>query len=420
MQVTSRPMPEWLVEPQPVEDIWSALLRGVSLNPAAIAACQEGEGELTYAKLRERSLRCAAVVSSVLGGGSALAGSRIAVMMPNDVRVIQLHFACAALECSLVNINTHVTADELLYILEDCEDCELLVAHTSYREVVRDAVGALQGTRKVRVCWVGDFANISDDDSLGQGMQDLDLDDACDCASDFESFDPSEDEGVNADAEYMVYYTSGTTGKPKRVSLTQRTVCTHAYCMMHEMEVTGGDVWGHVAPMFHLVDAFAIYTVTMCGGRHVVCPRFETSKVLETMEREGVTCVNMASTMLAILAQSPASSRVDLSSMRVISCGGSPIAPATQKKVFAVFGCKFFVSYGMTETCGKISMSILNQEDKDQVRSPARTTPQRARDDCKFVFFSNAATLSAPGMQVRGRGGGPRPRCHLRQALLRH
>ena len=50
MQVTSRPMPEWLVEPQPVEDIWSALLRGVSLNPAAIAACQEGEGELTYAK----------------------------------------------------------------------------------------------------------------------------------------------------------------------------------------------------------------------------------------------------------------------------------------------------------------------------------------------------------------------------------
>ena len=46
------------------------------------------------------------------------------------------------------------------------------------------------------------------------------------------------------------------------------------------MALHGGDVWGHIAPMFHLVDAFAIYAVTYVGGRHVTMPAFEPKAAL--------------------------------------------------------------------------------------------------------------------------------------------
>ena len=73
---------------------------------------------------------------------------------------------------------------------------------------------------------------------------------------------------------YQMYFTSGTTGTPKGVVLTQQMVCAHAVGAMREMRLHGGDVWLHAAPMFHLVDAFAMFAVTLAGGRHVILPSF--------------------------------------------------------------------------------------------------------------------------------------------------
>ena len=119
------------------------------------------------------------------------------------------------------------------------------------------------------------------------------------------------------------------------------------------------DVWAHFAPMFHLVDAFAVYAIAMVGGRHVILPSFSALDALLTIEQEQVTVVNMASTMVAMLVNNPLIEILDLCSLRVLSCGGSPQTPAVIIRAISVFGCEFFSSYGMTECCGKISMSIL-------------------------------------------------------------
>ena len=63
--------------------------------------------------------------------------------------------------------------------------------------------------------------------------------------------------------------------------------------------------------------------------------------------------------MVALLANNPLLRATDLSSLRVLSCGGSPQSPAVVDAAVAALGCEFFLSYGMTEACGKISMSIL-------------------------------------------------------------
>ena len=66
--------------------------------------------------------------------------------------------------------------------------------------------------------------------------------------------------------------------------------------------------------------------------------------------------------MITMMVNNPLAEVVDLTSLRVLSCGGSPQSKAIVTRAIALFGCEFFLSYGMTECCGKISMSILPKD----------------------------------------------------------
>ena len=122
------------------------------------------------------------------------------------------------------------------------------------------------------------------------------------------------------------------------------------------MRLHAEDVWLHVAPMFHLVDAFAIYAVTAVGGRHVIMPTFAAAETLRVIERERVSVTNMASTMALLCVNNPLAGVVDTSSVRVMSCGGSPLPAAAVRRAVAVLGTEFFMSYGMTESWCAASM----------------------------------------------------------------
>jgi acyl-coenzyme A synthetase/AMP-(fatty) acid ligase len=63
-------------------------------------------------------------------------------------------------------------------------------------------------------------------------------------------------------------------------------------------------------------------------------------------ERERVTASNVASTMITLMVNSPLMPVLDLSSLRVLSCGGSPLPPSNVRTALAAFGCEFFISYG--------------------------------------------------------------------------
>lgn len=56
-----------------------------------------------------------------------------------------------------------------------------------------------------------------------------------------------------------------------------------SFCGPAEMELSSSDVWGHFAPMFHLVDAFAMYAITLVGGRHAILPTFSAHSALQTI-----------------------------------------------------------------------------------------------------------------------------------------
>jgi hypothetical protein len=70
------------------------------------------------------------------------------------------------------------------------------------------------------------------------------------------------------------------------------------------MRLHGGDVWGHFAPLFHLVDVFAVYAITLVGGRHVLLPTFSAAEALLTMgerpHHDHVFCCQAINACLAV------------------------------------------------------------------------------------------------------------------------
>jgi acyl-CoA synthetase (AMP-forming)/AMP-acid ligase II len=159
----------------------------------------------------------------------------------------------------------------------------------------------------------------------------------------------------------QLYYTSGTTGRPKGVILTHRNNAAHADGTIRELKLTQDDRWLHVSPMFHLADAWAVWALTKVGATHVMIPGFDEKPVLDTIVKHKVTLSNFIPTMLNLLVNFPGIHDYDLSSLRLVMSGGAPIAKEVVKKILAIFGCDYIQTYGLTETSPFLTMSILKE-----------------------------------------------------------
>jgi acyl-CoA synthetase (AMP-forming)/AMP-acid ligase II len=93
------------------------------------------------------------------------------------------------------------------------------------------------------------------------------------------------------------------------------------------MDLTAEDVWLHASPMFHLVDAFAIWAITLVGGRHVFA-HFDPDSFGAIVAGERITKSSLPPTLLDMIALSPNGRCADFSTLRLISYGGSPMPEA--------------------------------------------------------------------------------------------
>ncbi len=319
----------------------SILDRAVALWPERVALI-EGERRWTYAQCGRR----AAALAAGLRSRGLAAGERVAALLPNGRAFFDAYHAAARAGLVLVPINTRLADREVAGILE----------HAGVRHVLRDpALEPLLARAPA---------------GLSRGT----VEDALD--GDGDGAEPEGSAGGGAVAQ--LYYTSGTTGRPKGVILTHDNVGTHALGAVAELGLDDGDTWAHVAPMFHLADAWATFAVTWVGGVHVMVPRFDPAAVLATFERERVTVTNLVPTMLNALVHDPAVDAADLSSFRLILSGGAPIAPELVRRVMAAFGGEYVQTYGMTETSPYLTLSTLKRHlrslpEDEQFRYRART-----------------------------------------------
>jgi len=311
-----------------------------------------GRSRFTYGALADRVHRLANGLNRMGIGRDG----KVAVLHPNCHVFMEAYYGAAMIGAALVPINYRLSPREIGFILKDSES-RLLIASPEFGDTVEKIREGAEEIPGVLISGEGGSYEKFLADSTGNPPPPVSLGEA---------------------TLAQIYYTSGTTGRPKGVMLTHGNVVSHALGTIAELHLTDSDVWIHVAPMFHLADAWATWAVTWVGGTHVIVPHFEAKTVLEAIEREKVTLTNMIPTMLNLLVNEPDVGRYDSSSLRVLLSGGAPIAPEVVKRIIETFKCDYIQTYGMTETCPYLTMSILKDHLKklpyeDQLRYKSKT-----------------------------------------------
>ena len=363
------------------DDAWQMLQRvGASRTtgglPAVVDLGNTVSGPSRSYSYRQLWCRCASAAGFFAHAHAPVhPGDRIAGLFENCPAYMEMHFVAAALRATLVNLNFRLAAPELAYILSNSEPL-WLVAHVSYRRVLLDALqhpDGAAGAASIRgFVWVGveectavdpiELAELPLPGCVSSAREHVYSEALANSANNPEPGTLWSAPPMPASGALHLYYTSGTTGRPKGVVLSHRNMLCHARRCVETIGYGPDDVWGHIAPMFHLVDSQAIYFVTQVAARHVFLRGFKPMSVMTAIQQQRITTTNLASTMVAVLMSNPRRSEFDLSSIRMLSCGGSSLAPDIIEAAVRELECVFFMDYGMTECSGHICISLLSPE----------------------------------------------------------
>ncbi|MEW6374245.1 MAG: long-chain-fatty-acid--CoA ligase [Thermodesulfobacteriota bacterium] len=335
------------------------LKKAVKLFPQKQAIVCGGK-RWTYQEFYDRINR----LSRYLKASGIEKGDKVALLHPNCHYFLEAYYGIAQIGAISVPINYRLSPKEIAFILQDSES-KLLIADPMFQKQIDPIRGEIQEI--VKILWTGE-------DKISREPRDLRYEAILD-PGDSHLFHEAP---ITGEDVAQIYYTSGTTGRPKGVMLSHKNVTTHALGTIAEVHLIDSDVWIHVAPLFHLADAWATWAITWVGGTHVLIREFDPKTVLETIEREKVTLTNLIPTMLNLMVNYPDVGKYDYRSLRVLLSGGAPIAPEVVRKIVETFKCDYIQTYGMTETSPYLTLSILKDHLRkltyeDQLRVKSKT-----------------------------------------------
>jgi acyl-coenzyme A synthetase/AMP-(fatty) acid ligase len=120
---------------------------------------------------------------------------------------------------------------------------------------------------------------------------------------------------------------TGTTGRPRGVAVTHANILENAYHTNFWLPYCEDSVHLHAAPIFHIADFPIMFAAPAFGACQVTIPKFRPEAFCEVVQRERVTHTVLAPTMINLLTQFRELQSYDLSTLRHLGYGGSPMAP---------------------------------------------------------------------------------------------
>ena len=314
------------------------LRHAVHAAPDAVAV-RCGDAELTYAQTWERARRLVGALRG-LGVGD---GDRVAVVARNCHRYLELYQAVPGAGMALVPLNQRHTAAELAYALQDSGARVLFVASgIDYPDGIVEHVIDLEDGYETLL--------------------------AAAAPADFPDH-------LAPETMAGLFYTGGTTGASKGVILTHRNLTANALHFQAEFSFRADTCWLVAAPLFHAAGSFAVLPTVWHAGCQVPLPVFDAADALDLIENRKVTATLVVPTMLAAMADEQLARPRDVSSLRLLSHGGSPVATETLRRAHQAFPeAELLHLYGTTETAPLAT--ILAQEERFLDAPQARSCGQ--------------------------------------------
>lgn len=308
--------------------LYYILKKAAKLYPHKTAIVCEGN-RYDYKKFHERVLQLAGGLKS----RGIKKGDRIAVLMKNCHRYLELYYASIAVHAILTPINTRLSGSEISRILDNSEP-RLLFSSSEYISLHKNSF-----PQKDVIIVEQDYEGLLSKDSC------------------YENSDRSYSEDDTA----VLLYTSGTTGEPKGAEITYRSLLYMTYTVIINSNYTQEDIFLQLAPLFHLAGVTTVFTPVLIGGSSVILSRFDIPEILRLIEKEKISTTVMAPTMINMLLAHPEINNFNLSSLRLLGYGGSPISEDLLNRAMKRLKCQFSQGYASTESGSFIT--LLSPED---------------------------------------------------------
>ena len=329
----------------------------------------EGTTTLSWSEVYARARR----VSYALGKAGVGPGDRVAFLDRNGSEYFEVLFGCALLGAVSVAVNWRLAPAEIAAIVEDAGAPILFYGH-DYAATAKEVQTLVDGVRH----WV----------SLERFAEWRDADGAVE--RDDPGFEPGPDDAV------VQLYTSGTTGLPKGAVISGRNVSailTEADRVFH----IGADTVSLVAmPLFHIGGTGWALCGMSRGGHSVILRDVEPNEALRVIEEHRITETFVVPAVLMVLLATPALATADVSSLRTLFYGASPISEDVLVRSMAALECEFAQLYGLTETTGAITSLMPADHDPDGPRANLLRSAGRPFDHVELRIVDTETGLDQP------------------------
>ena len=337
------------------------IVRTHGVSRASDNSLIEGERTRTWGELYERSIR----VANALQAAGVGVQDRVAFLDKNSIEHFEVFYGCALINAVSVDINWRLAPPEVEFIVNDAA-AKVLVVHADFWPVI-EAIRANLTTTQLIVVIGGTGGDIDYETWVNSGA-----------ATDPAVVSASEDVAFQL-------YSSGTTGRPKGVMLTNNNF----FVMLPGARTfwkLSDDMINLVAmPLFHIGGGGWATAGQFVGSSSIIVREMDPNAVIQLIEKHKITHGFLVPAVLQFMLMMPSVKEADFSSLQLMVYGASPISLEVLTNSVETFKCDFMQVYGLTETTG--ATTLLPSEDHD----PKGPNAHRLR----------SCGVPAPGVEIR-------------------
>jgi acyl-CoA synthetase (AMP-forming)/AMP-acid ligase II len=337
--------------------------------------------------------RAVATLAQALQERGVKKGDRVALAMRNLPEWPVAFFAAAVTGAIVVPLNAWWTGEELAFGLAD-SGATVLICDAERWDRISPYKAEMPALAHVMVTRAGAAAMaepaITLESIIGSPKSYADLADLS-----------LPEVAIAPDDAATIFYTSGTTGKPKGALGSHRNLLTNGFSSAYSGAATvlrRGDPLPEpsirasllVIPMFHVTACSASMIPTIQAGHKIVLlHKWDTVKAFEIIEREKINATGGVPFIAWQLIEHPDRAIYDLSSIDAISYGGAPSAPELVSKIYEIFGAFPGNGWGMTETMATVTSHVA----EDYLNRPDSCGPAVAVSDVKIMSEDGSTEL---------------------------